>query len=338
MVASPDVHFPGQEMLKNNINRFTRAADNRFIDAIGLAERHFGDHMAANLIVLGVAYQTGLIPVSAAAIERAITLNGVAVQMNTHAFRLGRQIAIDPNWAPGSAIDASQATVTAPALSATARELIDLIAGGATLSAELRRLIEIRLPILIEYQNSAYARQYALFLKQVYVTEQTVTAGKTVLSEAVARYLFKLMAYKDEYEVARLFLQSEQATQLAETYGRDATIHYHLHPPFLRALGWQKKIKFGKWFTLGYHILMRAKRLRGTRLDLFGYAHVRRVERALIGEYRALIEQQLATLSPDTYEHAVKLATLPDLIRGYEEVKLRNVERFRKEVREQGLA
>ncbi len=149
----------------------------------------------------------------------------------------------------------------------------------------------------------------------------------------MARYLFKLMAYKDEYEVARLHLTTGLDQTLAQQFGPGARAHYHLHPPMLRALGWNKKIKLGTWFDAVYRILMSLRWLRGTPLDLFGYAHVRRVERALIEEYRGLIEQALADLSPDSYERAVELAQLPDLIRGYEQVKLGNVERFREAVR-----
>jgi indolepyruvate ferredoxin oxidoreductase len=330
MVASPEVQFPSQDALARSIDRQTRAEANVYLDAIGLAERHFGDHMAANLIVLGAAYQAGLIPVSGAAIERAIALNGVAVQMNTQAFRLGRRAVAEPAWLREQTGARVGAVERQPNLSRAARKLIDSV--GA--EGELRRLLEIRVPELIAYQSVGYAREYAAFVARVRAAEQAAAPGQTRLSEAVARYLFKLMAYKDEYEVARLHLTSGLDSALAEAFGPDAKIHYHLHPPFLRALGWKKKIKFGKWFDAGYQVLMRAKRLRGTRLDPFGRAEVRQVERALIGEYRELVQRALVGLAPDTYERAVQLAELPDMIRGYEDIKLRNVERFRAAARE----
>jgi indolepyruvate ferredoxin oxidoreductase len=217
-----------------------------------------------------------------------------------------------------------------PKLSRTARKLIDSV--GA--AGELRRLLEIRVPELIAYQSAGYAREYVAFVARVHAAERAATPDQSGLSEAVARYLFKLMAYKDEYEVARLHLNSGLAQALAATFGADARLHYHLHPPFLRALGWKKKIKLGKWFDIGYQILMRAKVLRGTRLDPFGATAIRQIERALIGEYRSLIEHTLAELSPATYERAVRLAALPDMIRGYEEIKLNNVRRFRDAARE----
>ncbi len=145
------------------------------------------------------------------------------------------------------------------------------------------------------------------------------------------------MAYKDEYEVARLHLTPEVAASLATQFPNGVKIQYHLQPPILRAMGLKKKIKLGTWFDGAFRLLVALRGLRGTGLDPFGRAKVRQVERALIGEYRSLIEKALADLSNGTYERAVKLANLPDLIRGYEDIKLRNVERFRDEVRALGF-
>jgi indolepyruvate ferredoxin oxidoreductase len=330
MVASPAVRFPDSGRLVELIAGRARPGLSVAFDAVALAERYFGDHMAANMIVLGAAYQSGAVPLSAAAIERAITLNGVAVRMNTHAFRLGRRVVADPGWLRAQE---RPATPAQPALTPAARRLVDSI--GA--EGELRRLLEIRIPELIAYQDEAYARRYAAFVQRAREAERAAAPeGQTRLSEAVARYLFKLMAYKDEYEVARLHLHAGLDQALAETFGEVERVRYLLHPPILRALGWKKKIAFGRWFDVAYRLLIRLRRLRGTPLDLFGYAHVRRVERALIGEYCALLEQALATLSAESYERAIRLAELPDMIRGYEEVKLRNVQRFRDAARELG--
>jgi indolepyruvate ferredoxin oxidoreductase len=145
------------------------------------------------------------------------------------------------------------------------------------------------------------------------------------------------MAYKDEYEVARLHLQNDVARQLATEFPDGVDVRYHLHPPFLRALGMKGKLKLGKWFDVVFRSLVAMRGLRGTALDLFGRAHVRRVERELIGEYRTLLDKALVDLSESGYERAVKLANLPDLIRGYEDIKLRNVKRFRDEVRALGF-
>ena len=245
-------------------------------------------------------------------------------------FRLGRRAVADPAWL-SSAVQARRgAAQEAPALAPAAQAIVDTV--GA--AGELRRLLEIRVPELIAYQSAAYARQYADFVRTVRVAEQAAVAGQTRLSEAVARYLFKLMAYKDEYEVARLHLTSGLDQALEAAFGPVAHVHYLLHPPLLRAIGWKKKLKLGRWFEIGFRALVALKRLRGTPLDIFGYAHVRRVERALIGEYRGLIELALGSLGPATYERAVQLAELPDMIRGYEQIKLRGVERFRAAARE----
>ena len=145
------------------------------------------------------------------------------------------------------------------------------------------------------------------------------------------------MAYKDEYEVARLHLANDLAAQLAEEYPDGVEVRYALHPPILRAMGLKKKIKLGRWFDGAFRLLVTLRGLRGTAFDPFGRAVVRRVERELIGEYRALVDKSLVGLSPETHARAVKLANLPDAIRGYEEIKLKNVQKFRDEVRALGF-
>ena len=218
-------------------------------------------------------------------------------------------------------------------LSKPAQELADSV--GAT--GELKRLLEVRVPELIAYQSARYAREYVDVVRRVLDAEAAAVPGESRLSEAVARHLFKLMAYKDEYEVARLHLDADIARALAAEFPGGVTLHYNLHPPILRALGVTRKIKLGTWFTPIFGALARMKVLRGTFLDPFGFAEVRRVERELRAEYRGLVDKALVGLSPESYERAVKLASLPDLIRGYEDIKLRNVQRFRDEVRALGF-
>ncbi|MBI2206190.1 MAG: indolepyruvate ferredoxin oxidoreductase family protein [Candidatus Rokubacteria bacterium] len=333
MVTSTDVHFPDSGGLLTSINRVTRKDENVVIDAIGLGETLFGDHMAANMIMLGAAFQAGALPVSAAAIEQAIALNGVSVTMNTQAFRAGRLAVADPAWLASVKPRRLGAVETAPVLTAEARALV----GQAGAGGELERLLAIRVPELIAYQNAAYARAYVDVVRRVAEAERARMPGETRLAEGVSRHLFKLMAYKDEYEVARLHLKSDVARALAAEFPDGAEVRYNLHPPMLRALGWKTKIPFGKWFDGAFRALVAMRSVRGTALDPFGRAHVRRVERALPGEYRALIDKALVDLSPDTYERAVRLANLPDLIRGYEDIKLRNIDRFREEVRALGF-
>jgi indolepyruvate ferredoxin oxidoreductase len=333
MVTKTDVEFPELSGLLTSINRFTRKDENVYLDALGLAETLFEDHMAANLIVLGAAFQAGAIPVSAAAIERAIALNGVSVPMNTHAFRVGRLLVADPAWAATVKARRVGAVEAEPVLDATARALVDQ--GGA--AGELRRLLEIRVPELIAYQDERYARSYVDFVGRVAAAERAAVPGESRLAEAVARHLFKLMAYKDEYEVARLHLQTDVAQALAAEFPGGVRVAFNLHPPLFRAMGLKKKLRLGPWFTPVLRRLAGMKRLRGTALDPFGRAEVRRVERALPGEYRGLVEKALVDLAPETHERAVKLANLPDIVRGYEDIKLRNVERFRHEVRALGF-
>jgi indolepyruvate ferredoxin oxidoreductase len=333
MVTHTDVQFPELSGLTAAINRVTRKDENAYLDAIGLAETLFEDHMAANMILLGAAFQAGGIPVSAAAIEQAIAHNGVSVTMNTQAFRAGRLVVADPAWAAGLRRRRLGAVETAPVLTEEARRLVDRV--GA--SGELRRLLEIRVPELIAYQNAAYAAQYVDFVTKAANAERASGVGSTAVAEAVARHLFKLMAYKDEYEVARLHLKNDLATRLGEEYPGGVEIRYALHPPILRAMGLTKKVKLGRWFDSVFRLLVGLRGLRGTALDPFGRAEVRRVERALIGEYRALVEKALVGLSAESHPRAVKLAGLPDLVRGYESIKLRNVQRFRDEVRALGF-
>jgi indolepyruvate ferredoxin oxidoreductase len=333
MVTHTDVQFPEGGGLRASIDRITRKDENVYLDALGLAERLFGDHMAANMLLLGAAYQAGAIPVSADAIEQAIALNAVSVEMNTQAFRAGRLAVMAPEFVASQQEQRLGAVDVAQPLSKSAEALID----GTGADGELRRLLEIRVPELIDYQDERYAREYVDFVTKVRAAEAAAVPGETRLSEAVARYLFKLMAYKDEYEVARLHLRADLGRRLAEEFPGGVRVQYHLHPPLLRALGVTRKLKLGTWFDAAFRALAGLKGLRGTALDPFGRAAVRRVERALPGEYRALVERTLAGLSRDTYERAVRAARLPDVIRGYEDIKLRNVETFREEARSLGV-
>jgi len=333
MVTHTDVHFPDGGGLRASVDRVTRKDENVYVDALGLAETLFDDHMAANLLVLGAAYQAGAIPVRAEAIEQAITLNGVSVAMNTQAFRAGRLLVADPTWVSTLTRHRLGEVETTAPVTATARALVDR-AGAA---GELRRLLEVRVPELIDYQSERYAREYVDFVARVRAAERAAVPDDSRLSEAVARYLFKLMAYKDEYEVARLHLKADLGRRLADEFPGGVRVQYNLHPPLLRALGLTRKLKFGTWFDGAFRALTGMKGLRGTALDPFGRAEVRRVERALPGEYRGLIERALQGLSRDTYERAVRAARLPDLIRGYEDIKLRNVEKYREEVRALGV-
>ncbi len=333
MVRDTTVEYPAADRLLELINRQTLAGANVFFDAIGLAEALFDDHMMANMIVIGAAYQAGTLPMSAQAIERAIELNGVKVEDNLHAFRAGRLAVAEPGWLESLPLKRAGAVEVAPAPSAAAQKRIDSVKA----QGELKRLLEVRLPELLAYQNESYARRYLDDVKRVLAAEQAVCPNSTDLSEAFARYLFKLMAYKDEYEVARLSLKPEVRTAMEEQFGARAKMRYHLQPPILKALGLKRKIQVGRSFDIVYRALHQLRFLRGTPFDLFGYDRVRRVERDLIAQYRRLVFDALETLDEDNYAQVTKLAALPDMIRGYDEVKLGNVDRFWEAVRELGF-
>ena len=325
MVVDKGVHYPELASLLMSVDRVTRKDPNVYLDAMAMAEALFDDHMAANPIMMGAAYQAGALPISADSIERAIRLNGVAVEMNLLAFRWGRTAVVDGKYVEAAVKRATGKVTEAPVLSLEDRGLVD----SAGASGELLRLLEVRVPELRQYQDTEYARRYVDFVKRATQEEQRKTPGKNEISLAVARHLYKLMAYKDEYEVARLHLDPAMRAEIEAQWGGPVRLSWHLHPPLLRALGLKKKIRLGTWFMPAFRALRAMKGLRGTALDVFGYAPVRRVERQLIDEYQGLIDTVLAKLGPDNHDVAVSIATLPDEIRGYEQIKLESVERFR---------
>jgi indolepyruvate ferredoxin oxidoreductase len=332
MVVDTAAQFPDLGSTLIGIDRVTRKDDNVYLDAQAMAEALFDDHMATNPLLLGAAYQAGALPISAAAIEQAIRLNGVAVEMNLLAFRWGRLAVVDAQRVEGAVKTARGQVEERRLLTAEARELVDAVAPEGRV--ELRRLLEIRVPELIAYQDSAYARRYTEFVRRVAEAERQQTPGRTGLAEAVARHLYKLMAYKDEYEVARLHLDPTLQAEIRARFGEGARATWNLHPPLLRALGLERKLKLGPWFTPAFKVLRAMKGLRGTAFDPFGRAAVRRVERTLIDEYRGMIETVLTRLGPANHDTAVAIGDLPDLVRGYETIKLESVERYRAAARD----
>jgi indolepyruvate ferredoxin oxidoreductase len=316
MVADTSVAFPSAEDTLGRIADRTRPGAGRFVDAREATRALFDDDQYANMFLVGVAYQLGALPIPAEHIEAAIRLNGVAVEANEQAFRRGRQLVSDP-----AAFQAAIARLRGAPIGPDA--------GSDGADDDLATLVRRRVAELTAYQNRAYARAYAEFVERVRAREAAVAPGSTELAEAVARYLYKFMAYKDEYEVARLSLDPALTEDIERRFGAGARYSYRLHPPVLRALGMQKKISLGPWFRSGFAVLYSLRRLRGTPLDLFGYARVRRTERALVGEYRQLIGGLLAELTADNHAEIVEIAALPDMVRGYEEIKLANVATYR---------
>jgi indolepyruvate ferredoxin oxidoreductase len=322
MVRDPGVTAPDVPALVERITGRSRAVV--ALDAQAAANVLFGDAMPANLLLVGAAYQAGALPVSAEAIEWAIELNGVAVAVNTAAFRWGRVAVADPE--AFAAATAGPAAVTP----ATWTELGEL-------AGETRRLAGLRAQMLADYQDARTARRYVNDLLTVWRAERRLGAA-TAFSEAVARGLHKLTAYKDEYEVARLLTDPAFEARLAAEVPGGTGLRYRLHPPTLKALGRQHKIAFGPWMRPVLQTLARGKTLRGTPLDPFGRAPIRRLERALRDEYRALVLRLAAELTADTYATAVAAAEAADLVRGYEDVKLAGVRRYRARLAELGLS
>ncbi len=275
-------------------------------DADRMAKQLVGDTIYINPMILGYAWQKGWVPLSRASLVRAIELNEVAVANNLLAFEWGRHAAAHP--------DKVMAVLQpAQAIEFRKRETLD-------------ELLAKRVACLTDYQNAAYARRYSSFVDRVRQAEAPL--GKTLLTEAVARSLFKLMAYKDEYEVARLHTQTGFIERIAEQFEGDFKVHYHLAPPLLAKRndkGQLVKQKYGPGMLTGFKLLAALKGLRGTAFDVFGYTEERRTERALIGEYMGMVESLLASLSADSHANAIEVARVPEGIKGFGHVKERNL-------------
>jgi len=303
----PDLAFPSNT-LKLSIEAAAGADACDFIEASKLATALMGDSIATNLFMLGYAYQKGLIPIGHEALERAIELNGTAVQMNLGAFRWGRRAAADR---------AAVEVLAAPAA--------DNVVPFARPTSTVDDIVASRVKHLTGYQDAAFAERYRALVERVRSVEQRVAPGETALTRAVARYYAKLLAYKDEYEVARLFTGAAFASQLGAQFEGDFKLTFHLAPPLLGnrdpKTGRLKKQQFGPWVLGVFRLLARLKGLRGTAFDPFGYTAERRQERVLIREYEGLVDELLGGLRPDNLSLAVKLASIPDDIRGYGHVK-----------------
>lgn len=330
MIRNPSVKAP-EKAMGEAIARVTRAQHNVFVEARRLAEALFGDYMMTNIFTLGVAYQSGLLPLEAESIEAAIRLNGVQVEQNLQAFRYGRLHVAQPERvreitdSPRRGFEEEGAAARSRLSPKDAEAYDTLLNRCAHLDGEARRMVAIRGAELIEYQNRKYAAAYVDYVLEVAGRERARTQGSHDLTHAVIRYLYKLMAYKDEYEVARLHLKPTFHEQARALFTEPVRLVYHLHPPLLRALGLKRKLALGPWFTPVLRSFYALRWLRHTPLDIFGYAKVRREERRLITWYKELVDTALGYLAPQTHSRIVEIAQLPDEIRGYEQIKLNNL-------------
>ncbi|MET0460955.1 MAG: indolepyruvate ferredoxin oxidoreductase family protein, partial [Ilumatobacteraceae bacterium] len=309
MVAHPTTPYPELAALTGRLDEVSRADHNRYVESAALATGLFGDATTANILLLGVAVQQGAIAVAPASIERAIELNGVAVDRNVAAFRWGRRWGAFPtevDQAAGLVVDVVPETLD---------ELIDRLADD-----------------LVGYQSERYARRFLDLVDVARQAEQRVDPASTAFTRAVAAYGHKLMAYKDEYEVARLLLAPEARAEYEAVGGPGTKVTWRLHPPMLRSMGMKDKMKLGPRSKPVLATLARSKRLRGTVADPFRWATVRREERAMVPEYEAAVAHLAARLDAGNLAEAVAIAELPDQVRGYEHIKLDRAARYRAEL------
>lgn len=304
-----DLKFPLGSM-EREITEACGADAVSFLDATKIATRLMGDSIATNLFVLGFAWQKGLIPLLETTIMRAIELNGAAIEMNKNAFLWGRRAAVDLKKVE---------EVATPKLA---------VATTLKLSESLDETIERRVKFLTDYQDANYAKTYSDFVAFVRQAEAAKLPGKTALTEAVARYYFKLLAVKDEYEVARLHSNGEFEARVAREFEGNYTLNFHLAPPLFAkkdpVTGQLIKKQFGPWMMKAFRFLASRKGLRGTSLDIFKNTEERRMEQQLKIDYRQLIEAVVAKLAPHNHALAVQLAQIPEDIRGYGHVKERH--------------
>ncbi|WP_173933252.1 indolepyruvate ferredoxin oxidoreductase family protein [Chelativorans sp. Marseille-P2723] len=312
---SADFSLP-VEQLKKAVRDAAGEGRAYFFDATQAASVLFGNSIAANMFMLGMACQLGGLPVSAEAVEKAIELNGQAVSMNIAAFRWGRRAAHAPEHVQG--------LVARSALSTP-----------EPMAKDLDEIISRRTAYLADYQDSAYAERYRARIMRLRAAEAKAIPGSTAVTEAAARNLFKLMAIKDEYEVARLYTDGSFQRQLASEFESYDRLEFHLAPPaFARrdSSGQPQKMKFGPWMMKAFYILARLKRLRGTAFDPFGHTAERRMEREILMRYEADLDMIERSLAPGQVEAALALASVPTLIRGFGHVKqasVRNAEEER---------
>jgi indolepyruvate ferredoxin oxidoreductase len=302
---NPDWQFPLARM-QTAVSEAVGSEAARFVDASDLALRLLGDSIASNLFLLGYAWQQGLVPVSADAIDRAIELNGTAVAMSRAAFAWGRRAAHDP---------AAVAAYARPHVATAATPSLD-------------EVVEKRVRILTEYQDAAYAERYRKQVATLRAAETAVNSSQ--LTEAVAHNLFKLMAIKDEYEVARLYAETDFLQQVGQRFEGDYTLSFHLAPPLLARpdpkTGKIRKVAFGPWMLTAFKWLARARRYRGSRWDVFGRSDERKAERALLAAYEADFAALPARLERISLGDAIALARLPEKIRGFGHVKQRSMD------------
>ncbi|MES2355648.1 MAG: indolepyruvate ferredoxin oxidoreductase family protein [Pseudomonadota bacterium] len=307
---NPDAKFPAAGMHDAILDAIGDEKTD-FVDATELATSLLGDSLATNLFIVGYAWQKGLIPISVDAILNAIELNGAAVDANKKSFLWGRRAAYD-----------------LPAVERFAKPK-DALPTTQQLSTTLDEVIGRRAEYLTAYQDAAYAERYKKLVEKVREVEGKKCKGNTELVDAVARYYFKLLAYKDEYEVARLYTDGDFLKRINDQFEGDFKLVFHLAPPILQEKnpnGEPMKRTFGPWMLTAFKLLAKLKGLRGTKWDVFGYSEERKLERVLITNYEKIIQELLNGLNSTNHATAVAIASIPEHIRGFGHVKARHLE------------
>ncbi|MFM9943073.1 MAG: indolepyruvate ferredoxin oxidoreductase family protein [Hyphomicrobiaceae bacterium] len=305
----PDLRLPGADLNRAIADR-VRKGPLHALDAHEYAVKLFADSIASNMFMLGYAYQVGAVPVTSESIEKAIELNGAAIDMNRNAFRFGRLAAHDR-----AALD----RIVKPTV--------------AKAPATLDEIIAVRAKHLEGYQDAALAERYRTQVKRIADLEAAKTPGRTGLAEAVAKGYFKLLSYKDEYEVARLYTDGRFEADLKKNFDGPLKLEFHLAPPMMswwnrdKVTGQPRKMSFGKWMLPAFRFLAKGKKFRGGKLDIFGYSAERRLERQMIHDYEATLAEIERRLAPDTHRTSMALAVLPEEIKGYGHVKHGNYEK-----------
>ncbi len=298
-----DAIFPGDSM-HALITESVGMDKTSFIDANTIVDKLLGGTMGVNIFLAGYAYQQGLVPISAEAIAAAIRLNGASIDDNLEAFRLGRLAAIDK------------------------LPEIETIETRPDFTTELEDIIDYRKDYLIEYQGSRYANRYEKLVREIQETEKSFASEKVTM--AVARYYFKLLAYKDEYEVARLYSSDEYLTALKSQFEGDYKLEFHLAPPLIAPIdkhsGLPRKMKFGAWIMPVFKVLARFRFLRGTALDPFSYTADRKLERSLIQKYERLVDELLPKLNETNLNTVAEILSFPEKIRGFGHIKAKSAE------------
>jgi indolepyruvate ferredoxin oxidoreductase len=323
-VADRDIVSVPLDVMRSRIDGRSRTDLNVWLDAQTLARGKLGSDTYANVVLLGAAFQLGALALSGRAIERAIELNGVDVEANQLAFRLGRQVVTSP---ADASIDESE--LTARRVESDSRLEPIMTSIGATPGGELDFLVRVRVGDLTLYQDRTYARRFALVVRRAREAERRLGLTDEAFSRVAAVQLHRLMAYKDEYEVGRLHLSGESRSEVERAFGTGTRVTYHLRPPWLGTLGFRRKLRLSSSARKGFRILRAARFLRGTSLDPFGHSSMRREEREIRDEYITMIGRLSDALTRENYEHATEVASLPAMVRGFGSHKSSSIQRYR---------